>query len=243
MQSQIVMKGLRSLAQPNSSGCALGITTTSTSLQPASRSRLRTVGKTPCSRLYSSTTTRSAVVRNNCSGSPTVIPFVPCSRVQAYSSLSLKPHTRRLANIASYALARAFPRRPDWVILNHIRRPGNQARHVNTSSSIYVSGPRPTRPAGTLYSCHNRPVLAHLKYAPGSLWLELMASSLTQRRGHANKAHGHDDPHHSSDDEHSHSHSHGIFHSHSHSHAHGAGEATEIIKALSGEGMYVVSQS
>lgn len=243
MQSQTVMKGLRSLAQPNSSGCALGITTTSTSLQPIPRSRLRTVGKTPCSRLYSSTTTRGTAAQNNCSGSPTATPLFPCSRAQAYNFPSPKHPTRRLANIASYALTRAFPRRPDWATLNHIRRPGNQARHVNTSSPIYVSGPKLTRPAGTLYSCHNRPVLARLKYAPGSLWLELMASTLTQRRGHANKANGHDDHHHSSDDEHSHSHSHGIFHSHSHSHAHGAGEASEIIKALSGEGMCVATQS
>lgn len=233
MQTQTVMKGLRSLAQPNSSGCALGITTTSTSLHPVPHSRLRTVGKTTCNRLYSST--RGTIIPNSCSGPPTSAPLIPPPRAQAYTSCSAKHPTR---TIASYALSRAFPRRPDWATLNHIRRPGNQARHVNTRSSIYVS---PTRPAGTLYSCHNRPVLARLKHAPGSLWLELMATTLTQRRGHANKTNGHDDHHHSSDDEHSHSH--GIFHSHSHSHSHGADGAQEIIKALSGEGMCVTSQS
>ncbi|KAB5590744.1 Iron ion transporter [Ceratobasidium theobromae] len=61
-----------------------------------------------------------------------------------------------------------------------------------------------------------------------------MASNLTQRRGHANKAHSHEHDHTDDEHDHSHSHSHGLFHSHSHSH--GAEGASEIIRALSGAG-------
>ncbi|KAG8722183.1 hypothetical protein FRC08_005932 [Ceratobasidium sp. 394] len=56
-------------------------------------------------------------------------------------------------------------------------------------------------------------------------------STLTQRRAHSSK-HGHEHGH----EEHSHSHSHGLFHSHSHGHGHGPEGASEVIKALSGQG-------
>lgn len=228
---QTSMQGLRRLVpQPNSHGCAL---TTSTSLPPQRHSRLRSERSN--SRTYSSAVTSI----HNCSG-PTAFATTPVHHHHLACATLPSKNTRALATIATRVLACALPKRPTgWGSLNHIRRPGNchPSRHVNTSTSVYVSNHHPSRFTGTLYSPHHRPVLVHRKYVPGTLLLELMASTLTQRRGHANKTHSHEHDHSSEDEhDHSHSHSHGLLHSHSHSHSHGAEGASEIIKALSGSG-------
>jgi hypothetical protein len=232
MRAQTSIQGLRRLVpQPNSHGCTLA---TSTSLQPRySQLRSEISGS---SRVYSSTVTAFV---HNCSGSTTLdTSSVQHHPLSAISTLTSK-NTRSLATIAIRGLNCALPRRPTGLgSLNHIRRPGNNrpSRHVNTSSSVYVSHHCPAQFTGSLYFPHHRPVLVPRKHTPSSLWLELMASTLTQRRGHANKAHSHEHNHSSEDEhDHSHSHSHGLFHSHSHSHG-GAEGANEIIKVLSGSG-------
>ncbi|CAE6476113.1 unnamed protein product [Rhizoctonia solani] len=127
------------------------------------------------------------------------------------TSSSLHTRPSRLRNISS-RVYNTLPRRPP-INSGNCRRLG----HVNTS---YVS---PTyRLTGALYSPPSS-----LYHAPNTTWTGIMSGTLTQRRGHTNKAEEHDH-------DHGHSHS-GLFHSHSHSHAHG-GEAGEIIKALSGAG-------
>ncbi|CAE6365516.1 unnamed protein product [Rhizoctonia solani] len=141
-------------------------------------------------------------------------------------------HTATVSSpLSSTTLAPCYtlPRRPSTYSANHVRA-ASRTGHVNNNTDTYVS-PR-FRFTGALYSPPVRAFYHHAR-KPHTLSFQIMESSatLTQRRGHANKAEEHDH-HHDHDD---HSHSHGLFHSHSHSHAHG-GEAGEIMKALSGAG-------
>ncbi|CAE6374969.1 unnamed protein product [Rhizoctonia solani] len=139
-------------------------------------------------------------------------------------------HTTSVFPVSPTTLARcssALLRRPPLYSANHVRA-APRIGHVNSDTSTYVSSR--FRFTGALYSPPARAFYHHARKSP-SLWFEIMQSSatLTQRRGHANKAEEHHDEHGD------HSHSHGLFHSHSHSHAHG-GEAGEIMRAISGAG-------
>ncbi|KAG8708675.1 hypothetical protein FRC09_001096, partial [Ceratobasidium sp. 395] len=182
---------------------------------------LRTSGKYPCAEVYHSAATRSA--------STTASNYIDYSPPSPDYDPALPPEP------ASTALTRGS--------LN----PGNHhpARHVDSRTPYNVSSScsraRLISSSALLSSCHDR--RRGLRYPPGTLWLELLMSNLTQRRGFANKHdHADHDHDHHSGDEHSHSHSHGLFHSHSHGHGHGAEGASEIIKALSGEAHTVMTQ-
>ncbi|CAE6416309.1 unnamed protein product [Rhizoctonia solani] len=163
--------------------------------------------------------------RINANASPGTTALCPAAKFEQYTtshvvatSTTLPTAEREIAlsTLSARTLRYTLPRRPFINSANHVRA-ASRVGHVNNP---YVS-PR-FRFTGALYSPPSRP--SYHPRNPPSLWFGIMESTLTQRRGHTNKAEEHDD----------HSHSHGIFHSHSHSH--GGGEADEIIKALTGTG-------